>query len=163
MNKYSSTQRREIIARIVANEDVRSQEELQKLLRKEGVEVAQPTLSRDVAELGLVKSASGYSLPGDGEDDTTPQERREERLAQAVRGFAIEVKKAATMVVVKTTVAAAQPVARAIDEASWPEVIGTLGGDDTIFLATESSSAADRVIRRLTAMMNPRTTRRPRA
>lgn len=167
MNKYSSNQRREIIARVVSHGTVHTQDELLRLLRKEGVRVTQPTLSRDIAEIGLVKTPSGYALPAaiTGQDDPllSPQTRRDERLAQNVRDFVVDVRKAGTMVVVKTIVAAAQPVARAIDEASLPEIVGTLGGDDTIFLATASDSDAERVIRRLSAHMRSRTPRRGRA
>lgn len=168
MNKYSSAQRREIIARIVGETEVLTQDELMKLLRKEGVRVTQPTLSRDIAELGLAKTPSGYAVPRSisAKDDPqlSPQQRRDERLAQSVREFVVDVRKAGTLVVVKTTVASAQPVARAIDEAGIPEIVGTLGGDDTIFLATASTNDADRVIRRLAAhiRMSP-SPRRPRA
>lgn len=168
MNKYSSNQRREIIARIVSHESVHTQDELLRLLRKESVRVTQPTLSRDIAEIGLVKTPSGYALPAaiTGQDDPvlSPQSRRDERLAQNVRDFVLDVRKAGTMVVVKTIIAAAQPVARAIDEASLPEVVGTLGGDDTIFLATASDIDAERVIRRLSShIRTSRSARRSRA
>jgi transcriptional regulator of arginine metabolism len=168
MHKYSLNQRREMIARVVSHGDIHTQDELLKVLRREGVRVTQPTLSRDIAEIGLVKTPSGYTLPASitGQDDPllSPQTRRDERLAQNVRDFVVDVRKAGTMVVVKTIVAAAQPVARAIDEASMPEVVGTLGGDDTIFLATGSDSDAERVIRRLSAhIRTSRSTRRGRA
>lgn len=169
MNKYSSTQRREIIARVVAANAVRSQEELLKLLKREGVRVAQPTLSRDIAELGLVKTPIGYALPaavtgGSVDTSLSPSELRTDRLAQAVRDYVVEIRRAGTIVVIKTTIATAQPLARAIDDAGDPDVVGTLGGDDTIFLATEDAAAAERVIRRLSAhLRSPRTTRHPRA
>lgn len=169
MNKYSSTQRREIIARIVADNEVRSQEELLKLLRREGVRVAQPTLSRDIAELGIAKTPAGYALAasvtgGSVDASLSPAGMREERLAQALRDYAVEIRRAGTIVVVKTTIATAQPLARAIDDAQYEEVVGTLGGDDTIFLATEDIASADRVIRRLNAhLRRTRTTRHPRA
>jgi transcriptional regulator of arginine metabolism len=169
MNKYSSAQRRAVISQVVRDEAPRSQEELLGLLKRKGVLVAQPTLSRDIHELGLVKTPAGYALASDvlNPDDElalTPQERRDEKLAHAVSEFVLELRKAGTLVVVRTTVAAAQPVARAIDEASLPEIAGTIAGDDTIFLATADSAAADRVIRKFRSMQHPsRTTRRSRA
>lgn len=169
MNKHSSIQRREIISRVIREAVIHSQEELLAQLRRKGVRIAQATLSRDLAELGVLKTGAGYMLPGDLPHDSleaqlTPQERRAERLAQAVREFVLDVIVAGTLVVVRTGVAAAQPVARAVDEADIPELAGTIGGDDTIFLATRSAEDAARLARRLRALTgSPRESRRPRA
>lgn len=169
MNKHSSARRREIITRLIRESELHSQEELLAKLRRQGIEVAQATLSRDLSELGVLKTATGYLLPGDlPHDDVearlTPHERRAERLSQAVREFVLDVVVAGTLVVVRTGVAAAQPVARAIDEADIPELVGTIGGDDTIFLATRSSDDAARLSRRLRAMVEPaRGSRRSRS
>lgn len=169
MNKYSSLRRREIISQLIRETHVHSQEELLASLRKQGVLMAQATLSRDLAELGVLKTANGYMLPGDLPHDDleaqlTPHERRAERLAQAVREFVLDVVVAGTLVVVRTGVAAAQPVARAVDEADVPELVGTIGGDDTIFLATRSSEDASRLSRRLRGLMeSTRSPRRARA
>ena len=169
MNNHSSARRREIVSRVIHETQVHSQEELLAKLRKQGVRIAQATLSRDLSEIGVVKTAAGYMLPGDLPHDDiearlTPLERRAERLAQAVREFVLDVVVAGTLVVVRTGVAAAQPVARAIDEADIPELVGTIGGDDTIFLATRSGDDAARLARRLRGLMeSTRTPRRTRA
>lgn len=168
MNKYSSAERQQIIADLLRKEAVASQEELQSLLRKLGVRVAQATLSRDLHELGVAKTPNGYVLPTEiGQADVHPfasSERLQQRLAQTVRDFVTSVQVAGTLVVVKTTIATAQPVARAIDEAGLPEVIGTIGGDDTIFLATASTSDAGKLVHRIRSLQHPsRSMRRPRA
>lgn len=157
------------MTRLIRETQLHSQEELLAQLRKQSVRIAQATLSRDLAELGVLKTPAGYMLPGDLPHDEveaqlTPHERRAERLAQAVREFVLDVVIAGTLVVVRTGIAAAQPVARAIDEADVPELVGTIGGDDTIFLATRSSEDARRLSRRLRGLMeSSRSTRRTRA
>lgn len=169
VNKHSSAQRREIVSRIIRESVIHSQEELLAQLRRKGVRIAQATLSRDLTELGVLKTGAGYILPGDLPHDAveaqlTPQERRAERLAQAVREFVLDVIVAGTLIVIRTGVAAAQPVARAIDEADIPELAGTIGGDDTIFLATRSSEDAARLARRIRSLLGPsRVSRRTRA
>ena len=169
VNKHSSARRREIISRIVRESPIHSQEELLARLQRKGVRIAQATLSRDLTELGMIKTGAGYILPGDlphdpAEAQLTPQERRAERLAQAVREFVLDVIVAGTLVVVRTGIASAQPVARAIDEADIPELAGTIGGDDTIFLATRNPEDATRLARRLRTLVDAsRESRRTRA
>lgn len=169
MNKYSSAQRQTFIADIIRAGAVSSQQELLTLLKRKGVRVTQPTLSRDLQELGVVKTANGYALADDfahsaDEIALTPQERRIERLVTAIDDYVTTVQQAANLVVVKTVVAGAQPVARAIDEAGLAEVVGTLGGDDTIFVATHDNAAAERLVRKLRAPESlSRSTRRTRA
>ena len=128
---------------------VHSQEELQQRLARRGIDVAQPTLSRDLKDLGLAKTAAGYVLPG--ENGATPdvdrEARREERLDRALREWLLDVTTAGTLVVLKTPPAAAHPVARAIDEAGLEGVAGSIAGDDTIFLATHSIAAAAKLAR----------------
>ncbi len=128
---------------------MRSQGELRRLLHQRGFAVAQPTLSRDVRELGLAKTPQGYTLPAAAVTQFAPAPGREARLVQALRGFALSVQPAGTLVVVKTPPAAAHPVARALDEAPLPPVAGTIAGDDTVFIATPSERAARALARRL--------------
>jgi transcriptional regulator of arginine metabolism len=128
---------------------VRSQGELRRLLRQRGFAVAQPTLSRDVRELGLAKTPQGYVVPEAVPAQFAPAPGREARLDQALRGFALSVQPAGTLVVVKTPPATAHPLARALDEAPLPAVVGTIAGDDTVFVATPSERAARALARRL--------------
>ena len=111
------------------------QAELVDLLHREGFEATQSSVSRDLRELGVVKGADRYLLPA-AEDALTPSHFED------VRSFMKGYRAAGpTLTVLRTTTGAAQSVAIAIDKAHWPEVVGTIAGDDTIFIATESVRA----------------------
>jgi transcriptional regulator of arginine metabolism len=138
--------RREILA-LVGRGGVRSQEELQRRLRHRGIRVAQPTLSRDLKALGLAKTATGYVAHPAGA--FVPAETRAAALERAVSEFVLSVRAAASLVVVRTPPAAAHPLARVLDEAELAEVVGTIAGDDTVFVATTGPAAARLVERRL--------------
>lgn len=160
----SALRRRDEILRVLRDGAIRSQEELQQRLARRGIDVAQPTLSRDLKDLGLAKTASGYLLPG--EDHAIPDPEREarlkEKLERALREWLLDVTTAGTLVVVKTPPAAAHPVARAIDEAGLEGMAGSIAGDDTIFLATASAAAAAKLTRLLGSSLSGRRPRRPR-
>jgi len=147
MNIHS---RREEILRIVRETTVASQDELLHLLRKRGFAVAQPTLSRDVRELGLAKTPNGYVIPG-----VTPigpyvaRERSDAHLEHAIREFVKSCEAAGNLVVIKTPAASAQPVASAIDAADLHDALGTIGGDDTIFIAFRHPASATSFARRV--------------
>lgn len=158
--------RREEILRIVRETPVHSQDELLAALRKRGVRVTQPTLSRDLRELGLVKTPAGYLQPEAIAPVATftPRENREHRFELLVRDAVISAEAALNLVVIKTPVAAAQPVASAIDAMPVEDLLGTLGGDDTIFVAFRTAAAADAFAQRVheIAGLTP-ATRRTRA
>lgn len=140
--------RREEILRIVRETSVHSQDELLGALRTHGFSVTQPTLSRDLRELGLVKTPQGYVSP----DALTPVATfipREARFEQLVRDSVISAEAAVNMVVIKTPVAAAQPLASAIDATPIEDALGTIGGDDTIFVAFRTPDAAVAFARRI--------------
>jgi transcriptional regulator of arginine metabolism len=144
VNTHSNTsilRRRDAILRVVREEAVRSQEELQRILAERGFEATQPTLSRDVRELGLVKTPRGYAVPG-APDPALDAARRAERLEKALAEAVLSVRVAGCLVVLKTPPAGAHPVARVVDEAALPEAIGTIAGDDTVFVATPDAAAA---------------------
>ena len=127
MNKAS---RQKAILEILRREAIASQEDLQLALEKKGFEVGQATLSRDIREMGLVKSADGYAVPQGpaGAEPALPS------MGRLVREFVQEIRLAQNLLVIKTTVGSAQPVAAALDGEQWPEVVGTLAGDDTILV-----------------------------
>ncbi len=160
----SALRRRDEILRVIRDGAVHSQEQLQQRLARRGIEVAQPTLSRDLKDLGLAKTPSGYVLPG--EESAVPDADREarlmEKLERALREWLLDVVVAGTIVVVKTPPAAAHPVARAIDEAGLEGMAGSIAGDDTIFLATPSTAAAAKLARLLESSLAGRRPRRPR-
>lgn len=145
--------RRQAILAVVDEGGVRSQEDLQRRLRRRGILVAQPTLSRDLKALGLAKTPTGYVAAL--RPAFVPPETRQDTLDRAVGEFVLSVRAAASLVVVRTPPAGAHPLARALDEALLPDVVGTIAGDDTVFVATPGPSAALRLERRLRAPLAP--------
>jgi transcriptional regulator of arginine metabolism len=143
--------RRAEILRLIRTRTVRSQEALQQLLRRSGFSVAQPTLSRDLTDLGLVRTPTGYAAPPEPVS-FVPGARREAALHRVLAHSTLTIAAAGTLVVVKTPPGEAQPVARALDESSLPDVVGTVAGDDTVFVAMTNPAAALRVERRLLAL-----------
>jgi transcriptional regulator of arginine metabolism len=151
MNTYSPgdvMRRREEILLIVGRTPVHSQDELLEALRTHGFSVTQPTLSRDLRELGLVKTQNGYVSPG-ALAPVAAFPPREHRFEQLVRDTVVSAEAAGNMVVIKTPVAAAQPLASAIDATPIDDALGTIGGDDTIFIAFRTPAAAIHFTRRV--------------
>jgi transcriptional regulator of arginine metabolism len=128
---------------------VASQEDLQRVLRKRGFKVGQATLSRDIRDLNLSKTAAGYVLPqGEGASGLAlPPVQR------LVREFVLEVRSAQNLLVVKTIIGSAQPVAAALDEQEWEGVVGTIGGDDTILIVCPEKDSARKVALRIEEML----------
>lgn len=151
-----STQRQEAILQLMRSGQVRSQVELRALLRRQGIVVAQPTLSRDLRRLGLAKTPRGYVVPDAVVSPFTPAAMRAARLQRTLRTFVVSVQAAGSLVIVKTPPAGAHPTARTLDEAALPTVVGTIAGDDTVFLATPSEAAARALARRLTSALEKR-------
>jgi transcriptional regulator of arginine metabolism len=139
-------ERRAAIVRILRDGLVRRQADLVRLLKKQGHEVTQSSVSRDLRDLGVLKASGRYALPP---DEVTRANGDFGMLAQFVR----ELRSAGpSITVLRTTIGAAQSVAVAIDKAQWPEVAGTISGDDTIFIATDSLRAQQGLIGRLRAL-----------
>ena len=162
MNSYAgeAVRRRDEILEIIGTTAVHSQEELQALLKKRGVHVTQPTLSRDLRELGVAKSPSGYVVPGamttaSNVASFTPRETREERVHRLVRDNVLSAVAAMNLVVIKTPAAASQPVASAIDAADLEHVLGTVSGDDTIFIALATPQAAAALAKQFEQLIHP--------
>ena len=139
----SKTARQSLLLRIVRERTPRTQEEVAELLAGRGVEVSQVTLSRDLRELGVVKSPQGYREPGAAPPPP------EEALLRTLREFVVSVDTAQNLVVLKTNPGGAAAVALGLDRTGWPEIVGTGAGDDTIFAATASVAAAKRLAAKL--------------
>ena len=139
-------ERRGAIVRILRDGLVRRQSDLVRLLKKQGHEVTQSSVSRDLRDLGVLKASGRYVLPV---EDLTRTNGDFGTLAQFVRQLRLA---GPTITVLRTTIGAAQSVAVAIDRAEWPEVAGTLSGDDTIFIATADARARDKLVGRLRAL-----------
>lgn len=134
--------RRSAIVRLLRATPVRRQQELVRLLKREGHAVTQSSISRDLRELGVLKHSDGYVLPDDADITARTQDR-----FSAVKQFVLEVRTAGpSITVVKTTVGSASSVAAVIDKAGWEDVVGTVSGDDTIFIATADARAQSRVL-----------------
>lgn len=134
---------------------VANQDELRRKLRRRGFEVTQATLSRDIHELRLVKGPGGYSLPSNGngsvataaDDDSPPS------VAETMESFGLRVRQAMNQVVIRTVMGGAQPVAAALDYDEWPDVVGTLAGDDTVLVICADARRAGEVESRLRMML----------
>jgi len=145
----SKLSRHKAILELLDQGPVTSQEELQKLLHRRGLDAGQATLSRDIRELGLVKSAGGYSVPG----REAAAEADLPSVGRLVREFVTSVRAAENLLVTKTSIGSAQPVAAALDEENWPEAIGTIAGDDTILIVCQDKRAAGRLAGRIQEML----------
>lgn len=149
-------QRHNAIRELVGHALVANQDELRRKLRRRGFEVTQATLSRDIHELRLSKGPGGYSLPnGNGaaassviEDDGPPS------VAEMIESFGLRVNQAMNQVVVRTAMGGAQPVAAAIDREGWPEVVGTIAGDDTVLIICSDPRRASEAEARLRAILS---------
>jgi transcriptional regulator of arginine metabolism len=127
---------------------VANQEDLQRALRKRGFKVGQATLSRDIHDLNLSKTGTGYALPqGEGAGLALPPVQR------LVREFVLDVRPAQNLLVVKTIIGSAQPVAAALDEQEWEELVGTIAGDDTILIVCPDKNAAGKLAARIEEML----------
>ena len=135
----------EILALLAARRVVR-QEELVELLHARGFAATQSSVSRDLRDLGVARVAGRYLPP--------PESKTEEAKLDGIATFVRGAKPAGPhLTVVVTTVGAAQPVASALDRAAWPEVVGTVAGDDTIFIATAGAREQKRFLQRLRRLL----------
>ena len=141
--------RQRAILEALRNGPIASQEDLQRTLRKRGFKVGQATLSRDIHDLNLSKTSAGYTLP-QGEGAAGLALPPVQRL---VREFVLDVRPAQNLLVVKTIIGSAQPVAAALDEQEWDEVVGTIAGDDAVLIVCPDKDAAKQVAARIEEML----------
>jgi transcriptional regulator of arginine metabolism len=123
---------------------IRSQEELSSFLAKEGVEATQATLSRDIRELGLIKVRGNYQSPG--EISSGPST---DNLRRAFEQFVIRTGISGNIVMIKTSPGNAHSIGAVLDAAQWPEVLGTVAGDDTVFVLLRNSRSGQKVLGRI--------------
>ena len=145
--------RQQQIRDLISNRPIRTQGELAAALRERGFRATQATVSRDVGELGLRKvnqdGVHVYALPP---RLVETEASGEDRLRRLLHDLPIEVREAGLLLVVRTIPGSAHAVANAVDRARWPEVVGSLAGDDTLFLAFSDRGSLQRVRRRLLRM-----------
>jgi len=142
------------ILQIIARRPITTQDDLVKSLRAAGIDVTQATVSRDIKRLGLVKvpDAAGsyrYQAP---DVARRPAGEVQALLHRAVQDYVTEIDHGAGVVVVKTAAGSASVVAEAIDEVAWPEVVGTVAGDNTIIVIPRRPAHRAVILKRLRAL-----------
>ena len=138
-------QRHLAIKELLINTAIASQDELRTKLAEKGFHVTQATLSRDIRELNLSKGSSGYALPIAEQDP----ESSLPGILEVLKSFGLEVRQALNLLVLITTTGSAQPVAAGIDYEDWPEVVGTIAGDDTVLIICPDEQKAQTLKKRV--------------
>ncbi len=138
------------ILNLIRRQHIHTQEELSLALRKLGIDVAQVTLSRDIRELGLVKAPQGYR---EAQQAASAAEGQSGTLKRAIEEFVRDVNTAQNIVIIRTDPGSAQPVAVALDNGDWPEIMGTIAGDDTVFAVAPDSKHALQVREKLLRLL----------
>ncbi len=133
------------ILKLVRGRRLSTQEELARALKETGIDATQVTLSRDIRELGLVKTADGYR--------ELPSESSGTQFDALASEFLQDVRLAQNQVVLKTAPGHASSVAVALDDAEWPEVVGTIAGDETILVICPDSHTAEAVRGKLITLL----------
>lgn len=135
------------ILKLIRTRPIHTQDELASALKAEmGIHTTQVTLSRDMRELGLVKTTEGYRQVA---APTGPD------FSVIAAGFLFDVRLAQNLVVLKTSPGHANSIAVALDQEEWPEVVGTIAGDDTILVVTPDSATANAVRERFMQYLRP--------
>ena len=142
--------RQQQIRDLITTHTIRTQHELAAALRDRGYRATQATVSRDVTEMGLIKQSRdgtrGYALPPQVRQ---PETTGEERLASILRDLPVQVRQSGLMLVVRAVPGSAHAIAAALDRTGWPELAGSIAGDDTVFVACIDRPGVDRIRRRL--------------
>jgi len=141
--------RQRAIRDLLEQRPIRTQQELAAALRERGFRTTQATVSRDVAELGLVKvgreGVQAYALP----PRLVESESSEDRLGKLLHDLPVEIRESGLTLVIRTLPGSAHPIAAALDRARWSEVVGSIAGDDTLFVAFADRGSLQRTRRRL--------------
>ncbi len=124
------------ILKLIRTKRIQTQDELAQELAVLDVEATQVTLSRDIRELGLVKTVDGYR------EMNAVSERAAPDLSMLISEFLQDVRLAQNLIVIKTTPGGANSMAVALDQSGWPQIVGTVAGDDTILVITADNKAA---------------------
>jgi transcriptional regulator of arginine metabolism len=132
------------ILEIVRKQAVRNQEELASLLERESIEATQATLSRDIRELGLVKGRDGYQVS----EDAHPAPP-DDLLRRTFEQYVIRTGVSGNMIMIRTSPGNAHSIAVVLDAAQWPEILGTVAGDDTVFMLLRSARLGKKVLGRI--------------
>ncbi|MDP6037235.1 MAG: arginine repressor [Candidatus Latescibacteria bacterium] len=150
-------QRQQKILELISGQLIARQEELSAALKDIGISTTQSTLSKDIKELGIAKAPDGeggfrYHIRGALHGPERSYLQGEELLQRELKDFVVGVDGAGYTVVVKTITGHAQGVCEAIDQVAWPEVVGTLAGENTIFILCRSEAECRRLRSRVEEM-----------
>jgi transcriptional regulator of arginine metabolism len=153
-------ERHNAIRELVGKSVIQSQDELRRKLRRRGFAVTQATLSRDLQQLHLFKGpGGGYGTPGgsngngNGVRTISDAEGAPPSVAEVIGTFGLRSLQAMNQVVIATVMGGAQPVAAALDNESWPEIVGTIAGDDTVLVICPDMRRAAEAQAKLTRML----------
>lgn len=139
------------ILRLVNGQPISSQEDLRRHLAQQKMRVTQATLSRDLQELKLVKTQEGYKpasvIPEEPAVLPLPP------LVRALREFLLDIRPAVNLLVLKTPPSGAQPLAAAVDASKYPEIAGTIAGDDTVLIITPNRKSRESLQRKIEALV----------
>lgn len=146
--------RQRAIRDLVDQRAIHTQQELAAALRERGFRATQATVSRDVAELGLGKADRegrvAFVLPARLRE---AEASGEDRLRRLLQDLPVEIRAADLLLIVKTLPGSAHAIAAALDRTRWPEIVGSIGGDDTVFIATGDRKSLGRLRDRLSALV----------
>jgi transcriptional regulator of arginine metabolism len=134
------------ILKLIRSRSICTQDELARALKETGIDATQVTLSRDMRELGLVKTGDGYRDLGHDSPNL--------QFAALAGEFLRDVRLAQNQVVLKTAPGHANSVAVALDDEEWPEVVGTIAGDDTILVICQEPGTAEAVWKKLIGLLD---------
>ena len=140
--------RQALILELIDRDALHSQEQLRRRLRQRGFDATQATISRDIADLGLVKRAGDGAYQRQGADTSNPETART-ALERAAAEFLSRIERVEQLLVVRTGRGQAQALAEALDRARLPEAVGTIAGDDTLLIIARGARRAAALARRL--------------
>lgn len=146
------SRRHKAIREIIENRNIETQFQLTEELEKHGFHVTQATISRDIKELGLVKVAAGNNVFAYSFPLNTPTGNAHDRAKRMLRENVLKYNSSGNMVVIRTMPGIAQGLASCIDNLGWKELVGSVAGDDTIFLLVKEDVPCSDVIERLQAL-----------
>lgn len=146
--------RQKMIQKIIEKEEISTQFELAERLKKQGFNVTQATVSRDIKEIGLIKipiegNLSKYSMPVNISVGNIA-----ERMRRMFMDNAVSVNSAENIIIIKTLPGTAQGLAACLDQSSWPEIIGTIAGDDTILLIIKEKNLVEGLIQKFDSLLS---------
>jgi len=145
----SKSYRQGQILKLIRSQRIMTQDELAEALRSQGISATQVPLSRDIRDLRLVKTREGYKPAAALPEEQTPLPP----LARALGEFLLDIRPAENLLVLKTPPSGAQPLAAAVDGAKFPEIAGTIAGDDTVLIITSNRKSRESLQKKIESLV----------